>query len=348
MRPQVLAKMEELVMAGGTILGGQPMKSPSLQNYPQCDREIREIANRMWGGDYYGEKLGNAVGKGYVLAGMDLQAALDYISIPADVIFPEEAPFLWTHRTHPGMEIYFLSNQGDRVLELEPSFRVSGLQPQWWDAVSGKVRQINEYRDDGSRTTVPLSLQKHESCFIVFTSGSNKHTDSGYAVNSPQAQVLKVLESEWIVEFENKEFGPGEEVKFDSLYDWTESPDPSIKYYSGTATYTTEFNMEEIPRGEIFLNLGNVGVLAKVLLNGETLGVTWMAPYCVHVGEDLIEGINKLEIEVVNVWRNRMLGDMELSEGERFTTYTVADLRAGEQLIPSGLMGPVSLEAILD
>ncbi len=346
MRPRVLAKLEELVQAGATILGGKPMKSPSLQNYPQCDLEIREIADRMWGESHEGGKLEHAVGEGKVLDGMDLQAALELIRVPADVVHAEGVPFLWTHRSLPGMEIYFLTNQGDEELEIAPSFRVSGLRPQLWDAVSGETRQLNDYTDDGGRTTVPLVLQKHESCFIVFTSGSNERTATGYAENSPEPEVLTALDPEWTVEFENKQFGPGEALTYTSLSDWTESGDWRIKYYSGTATYTSEFTLDEIPEGDLFLNLGEVGVMAQVSLNGEDLGVTWMAPYRLPVKDHLLAGVNRLEIKVVNVWRNRMVGDVGLPEWERFTTFTVADLRRGEELSPSGLMGPVILELV--
>jgi len=63
--------------------------------------------------------------------------------------------------------------------------------------------------------------------------------------------------------------------------------------------------------------------------------------------KDLAEaGKNQLEVEVVNVWRNRMVGDMDLPEKERFTTYTVADLKKGDALTPSGLLGPVCIEVI--
>lgn len=346
MRPRVLAKLEELVQAGATILGGKPMKSPSLQNYPQCDLEIREIADRMWGESHEGGKLEHAVGEGKVLDGMDLQAALELIRVPADVVHAEGVPFLWTHRSLPGMEIYFLTNQGNEELEIAPSFRVSGLRPQLWDALSGETRQLNDYTDDGGRTTVPLVLQKHESCFIVFTSGSNERTATGYAENSPEPEVLTALDPEWTVEFENKQFGPGEAMTYTSLSDWTESGDWRIKYYSGTATYTSEFTLDEIPEGDLFLNLGEVGVMAQVSLNGEDLGVTWMAPYRLPVKDHLLAGVNRIEIRVVNVWRNRMVGDMGLPEWERFTTFTVADLRRGEELTPSGLMGPVILELV--
>jgi hypothetical protein len=135
-------------------------------------------------------------------------------------------------------------------------------------------------------------------------------------------------------------------VKFTSLSSWTESTDRNIKYYSGTATYITEFTLDDIPEGDLFLNLGEVGVMAQVSLNGEDLGVTWMAPYRLHAKDHLLEGINQLEIKVVNVWRNRMVGDLDLPEGERFTTYTVADLRQGEELTPSGLLGPVTIEVV--
>jgi hypothetical protein len=346
MRPNVLARIEKLVQAGGTLLGGRILKSPSLQNYPQCDQEIQEIANRMWGESYQGGWLEQSLGEGKVLDGMDLREALDFIRVPADVVHPQGIPFLWTHRILPGMEIYFLTNQGDEILEFEPSFRVSGLRPQSWDAVSGEIRHLNDYADDGSRTTVPLVMQKHESCFIVFTSGSNERTAAGYSENSPEPELLTALDHEWSVEFENKEFGPDEAVKFASLSSWTESTDWRVKYYSGTATYTSEFTLDEIPEGDLFLNLGEVGVMAQVSLNGQDLGVTWMAPYRLHAKDHLLAGMNRLEIKVVNVWRNRMVGDMGLPEGEHFTTYTVADLRQGEELTPSGLLGPVSIEVI--
>ncbi|MEN8201175.1 MAG: glycosyl hydrolase [Bacteroidota bacterium] len=346
MRPAVLARMEELVQAGGTILGGKPGKSPSLQNYPQCDSEIGEIAERMWGESYEGGKLEKKTGDGYVLDGMGLQEALDLIRVAADIQFDAEASLLWTHRTLPGMEIYFLTNQADGVLNVEPSFNVTGFQPQLWDAVTGEVRLFNDYTDNGSRTTVPLRMRKDESAFIVFTAHSTDETGSGYQENSPEPEQIATLDGEWSVEFENKEFGPIEPLQLTSLVDWSESAEEKMKYYSGTATYKTEFNLDELPEGDLFINLGEVGVMARVILNDEELGVSWMAPFRLRAMDYLVAGSNRIEVEVVNVWRNRMVGDMSLSEDERFTTYTVADLTEGEDLAPSGLMGPVTIEWI--
>jgi hypothetical protein len=74
--------------------------------------------------------------------------------------------------------------------------------------------------------------------------------------------------------------------------------------------------------------------------------LTWMAPYRLNVSDKLVAGTNSLKIDVVNVWRNRMVGDLELPASERFTTYLVSDVEKGEKLTPSGLMGPVSIEVI--
>ena len=104
--------------------------------------------------------------------------------------------------------------------------------------------------------------------------------------------------------------------------------------------------MDEIPPGELILDLGEVGVMAKVSLNGQDLGVAWMAPYRINITGHLTEGDNRLEIEVVNTWRNRLVGDENLSPDERFTIVTVSDVREGEALMPSGLMGPVSLGTV--
>ena len=334
MRPEVLAKLEELVAAGGTILGDKPEKSPSLQRYPACDREVKEIAGRMW----------SDANKDRVFSGIGVQEALDRIAVAPDVSYAEGTDVLWTHRSVPGMEIYFITNQSDGLLEFEPSFRVGGLEPQLWDAVSGRIRKLNDYSVEGERTKVSLKMEKDESCFLVFTSRSNENTGEGYGENNPVPEVLATVESPWEVDFLNKTFAPAGIQSYKELESWTKSDNDQVKYYSGTATYTTEFTLENLPGGDLFVNLGDVGVMAEVKLNGRNLGVTWMAPFRLSAGDALKTGKNTLEIDVVNVWRNRMVGDLDL--GENYTTFNVSDAVKGEELQASGLLGPVTVEVI--
>jgi hypothetical protein len=98
-------------------------------------------------------------------------------------------------------------------------------------------------------------------------------------------------------------------------------------------------------RGRLWLDLGDVKNLASVTLNGHPLGVVWHAPFRVDLTTALHPGDNKLEVQVVNAWVNRMIGD----EQPGATKYTFADVKpynAKSPLLPSGLLGPVRLIAV--
>ncbi len=345
MRPEVLAKIEELVKNGGKILGPPPEHSPSLEGYPACDEKVREMAARLWIPDRNQQAYTRPYGQGMVFDGMDLPQALQRLSLEKDVEMGKEIPVLWTHRTLPGKEVYFLTNQQNRKIRLAPSFRVSGLKPQLWDPVSGEIRRLNEFNDAGGRTTVPLQLNPLQSCFVVFSNQSGRHIAPGFENNFPEMKTLKTLHKEWQVEFHNKSIGPENPITMNSLKDWRFSSNPEVKYYSGGATYQTTFNIDEIPGDrEVYLNLGNVEVMAEVRLNGKETGGVWIAPYRLNISRYLKAGENTLEVDVVNLWRNRMVRDKSLPEAERYTWTYVDDVKAGEELQPSGLLGPVTLE----
>ena len=346
-RPETLEKLVELVKQGGTILGHGFTKSPSLQNYPTCDEMILKLSNELWGKEHKEGVLNRQVGKGHVLDGLGLQDALDFLGIKKDVEIDESIPVLWTHRTLPGMEIYFLSNQSKDKVSFTPSFRTSGLRPQLWDAVSGEMRLLPEFEDDGVRTAVPIQMPGHGSWFVVFSNQQNAKTKSGNKENFPALESFKSLDGKWTVDFNNKDIGPTGSVRLNNLTDWTTWADDKVKYYSGTARYSTSFNLEKIPAGEIFINLGNVGVMAEVRINGQEIGGTWMAPFRLNTKNALKAGENTLEVEVVNVWRNRLVKDKMLPVEQRYTWLMVDDIRPGEKLQPSGLLGPVTIEKII-
>jgi hypothetical protein len=168
---------------------------------------------------------------------------------------------------------------------------------------------------------------------------------SAYSANFPEPEVLSRPGGPFTVNFLNKEIGPSEKKIFNVLESWSDFTEENIKHYSGSALYTTTFTVDEIPNtGDIFLNIGAVGVMAEVKLNGQDVGGVWIAPYRLNVTSALKLGENALEIEVVNLWRNRMILDKALQEDERYTWTVVEDIRKGEELHRSGLLGPIQLE----
>lgn len=103
------------------------------------------------------------------------------------------------------------------------------------------------------------------------------------------------------------------------MQDWTESTDPSIRYFSGKAIYTNRITLDKLPQKALYLDLGKVMVMAKVKINGQYVGGVWTTPYRLPVGDFLRKGENLIEVEVVNNWRNRLIGDASLPEKERGT-----------------------------
>lgn len=345
MRPEVLRKIEELVKQGAAVLGPSPEHSPSLQGYPGSDQLVSEIADRMWVDDYKNDKLVHTYGNGYVMDGLEIQEALDILNIPPDVVLNAHVPVLWTHRTLPGMEIYFLTNQGEQQIQFKPSFRVNNMKPQLWDAVTGEIRSLNDFTVLDDHIEVPLTMESHQSWFVVFTDQSNQPAATGYTSNFPDPEVLTELKGPWSVNFLNQDIGPVSTLFWTELSDWTDSNNDKIKYYSGTAIYRTSFVLNDLPdEGNLFLNLGQVGVMAAVTLNGERIGNTWIAPFRIPVYSNLNVGENVLEVEVVNTWRNQLIRDASLPEAQWYTWTSVSDAAPNELLQSSGLLGPVTIE----
>jgi hypothetical protein len=147
----------------------------------------------------------------------------------------------------------------------------------------------------------------------------------------------------WEVHFDPKWGGP-DHVVFDSLEDWSKRPEPGIKYYSGTAIYKKSFEMpDKGPGCRYVLDLGDVKNLARIRLNGHDVGIVWCPPWRVDVTDAIKSQTNQLEIEVANLWPNRLIGDISLPPGQRLTWVAVNPFTQDSPLLPSGLLGPVRI-----
>jgi hypothetical protein len=146
----------------------------------------------------------------------------------------------------------------------------------------------------------------------------------------------------WQVAFDPEWGGPAS-TEFASLIDWTTHDDEGIRHYSGSATYRKKFTAPAV-EGPVFLDLGLVESLCELKLNGRALGVLWSSPFRIDVSKHLRPGAeNELEIKVVNLWCNRIIGDAKLPAEKRRTRTNITRLTANTPLEPSGLLGPVRL-----
>ncbi|MEN6498421.1 MAG: glycosyl hydrolase [Thermoguttaceae bacterium] len=384
--PQALRKVIELAKQGATVVLGKnrPTRAPGLTAYPNCDDDIRRMADDLWAST--GRRT---LGQGKILNGVTVDETLAGEKIAPDF----DGPWDYTHRRDGELDIYFVSGRNGTA---DCTFRTTGKEPELWDPITGLAHEAVCYRttDDG-RTIVPLRLAENGSVFVVFRKpAAGQHlvsvpassevlqiagrTEGGarlrlwqpgrYQLDLSQSKTLKLdvtgipeaktLDGAWEVRF-TKGWGAPESVVFDRLLPWDEHPVEGIKYFSGTGTYRKSFDLDAAQaKGLVRLQLGEVKYVADVRVNGKPLGVVWTDPWSVDLTGMVKAGKNDLEIDVSNLWVNRLIGDARIPEESKRLTKTnarrdpnfkgrLAHLHGylpTDRLVPSGLLGPVRLE----
>jgi hypothetical protein len=330
----MLRRIAALVESGATVAGNPPLVSPAMgEDIPEYD----ELVRRLWPGGAVA-----TVGDGRVIRGGDSARALQSIGISPDfapIDAPQDAEVLFVHRQLDDGEVYFLTNRNDRRERFEARFRVTGKQPEIWRADSGTFSPAS-YRMEGDHTVVPLSFEADESYFVVFRKPATAASDD---VAERQLVPVGGLDGRWSVAFEPGRGAPPN-AQLTRLAPLSENADPAIRYFSGIATYSRSF---AAPAGyrlgaPLMLDLGKVGDLAEVRLNGRRVGTLWHAPFRVDLGPAMKRGANRLEVRVANLWMNRLIGDAQ--PGTEKVAYTIMPTYSADApLRPSGLIGPVSL-----
>ena len=394
MRPEVLTKIAKFVDQGLAVFGPLPTRSPSLQNFPNSDAEIQRLATAL---------------KDKISDGPQLQAVL---KTPADVSGLPPQQVLFIHRRSDDADVYFLSNQSDAAMSIQPVFRISGMASEVWHPDSGVIERVASQPADAG-TKVPLHLDGHGSVFVVFRktsdrplpdapatvtglqivkatyaaidgSGSGDVTERlrqqvangalhsavtvdglggdparfhvkqlhlDYTLNGKAASATygenelialttgDRIAGPWKVQFADQAF------TFDSLTSWTNRPEDTLKYFSGTATYSIQFNAAEIGK-RVVLDLGAVDCIAEVTLNGHSFPAVWKYPYEVDVTTAIKAGSNELSVKVANTWHNRLVGLKRAPNTPGLApawTSTMPGYGPQESLLPAGLIGPVTV-----
>ena len=345
MTPEVEAKLEDLARAGATILWETPpTHSGSLQGYPAADSALRQRVATFWPGAGQEQRIG----EGRVAAGPFAADSFTRWGLAPDFLARDpdggRAPEVaWIHRRVDGADVYVVSNQAKRARTIFLSLRVAGRQPELWDAVTGERVPAALWSAEEGRTDLSVRLEAAGSVFVVLreAAGTGEHR----AYNWPQTQAVLALDADWEVAFDPAAGGPAAPVHFGALADWIARPEPGIRDYSGTARYSRHFSWNPaLAAGQrVWLDLGRVGDLARVSLNGKDCGVAWTPPYRLEVTKLLRPGDNAMEIAVTNTWANRLIGDSELPPAQR-RTWTIAPVKLASR-ISAGLLGPVALVA---
>ena len=334
----VLEKIKELVAAGATVIGPKPVRAETLENFAAADAAVKSMADEIWGGK---------VGAGRVITGKTAREVLQADGIQPDCEFLNAGtwPLDYIHRTTEDAEIYFVANRATNAAAINCAFRVTGKVPELWNAVTGEWKFAPAYEEIRGRVFMPLGFGPCGSWFVLFREPTAAHPAVAKS-NSPELKPLQEISGTWIVHFDSKWGGP-ETAQFDSLVSWPTRPEPGIKFYSGTAVYEKTIDLSaakpNLKSSKLILDLGSVREIAEVKVNSKSCGTVWCPPWQVDVTDAVKSGENKLQVEVVNFWPNRIIGDAALPPAERLTRTNIRKLTAKTPLEEAGLLGPVHL-----
>ena len=301
----------------------------------------------------------------------------------------ENKGLTFIHRQLQGnVDLYFVTNIQDRASEIPITFRVTGKTPRQWNPYNGEVSDIHTYRKNQHGTEIALKLPPYASTFVLFEPGEeNDHVEETNFERILQVSVGQIealaskngahfirlpgrdriaievealpaphsVNGEWKMTLAGQSF-PEVKKKMQHLASWT--TDPETESFSGTGRYELEFDLPaDKVGGELrwFLDMGKVGNIAEVELNGTLVGTRWMRGQTLDVTAALRSGHNRLVILVTNTLINRASHLKEPPPvpealvpyyGSGLTPYSAS--RRGpigfKPLPASGLIGPVVLQ----
>lgn len=322
----VLRKIAALADAGTIICGQQPEIPAGRMDDTE---EWYKLVARTWATERNNVSTGT------------IEQVLEMLNMRPDFTSDYSSQIRYVHRTLPDKEIYWVNKPDSASVTIDALFRVTGKRPQVWHPENGTVEDVSYIIEDGY-TRVSLPLLPDDAVFVVFEEDTQQTVAQ---VAEFHDTPIVHIRGPWSVKFQSERGAP-DVAQFDSLISYTDYPDTGIRYFSGTATYCNTITLEASHLqggGRLFIDLGKVKNLAEVIVNGRSLGILWKIPFRMDVTDVLTVGENKLEIRVTNLWVNRLIGDEQPGVQERITYTTFPFFRADSPLLPSGLLGPVSI-----
>jgi hypothetical protein len=370
---EAIRAVRKLIADGAAVLGVRPLRATGLQG----DDEVRAIAAEIWGDCGANGVRERHFGKGTLYCGQTARQVLASLQAAPDF---EGEGLDYIHRQAGDADIYFIRNTRPQAESVDVTLRSAGKAPELWHPESGRMELQAVYQStaDG-RTRMPLRLEAYGSVAVVLLRPSGEHVvkltpgadlqlredgsvdletriagsyratlSSGATLRADVAApaAVRTVDSPWSLAFPPG-WGAPATIRLDRLASWTANADPGIRFYSGTATYTTRFQLpERLDASQpLYLDLGEVREIAEVRVNGSDLGILWRKPFRVALGDAARPGWNELQVAVTNLWPNRLIGDQLLPLEKRLTRTNITKFTADSPLLPSGLLGPVTVES---
>lgn len=324
MTVKVLRRLKEIADAGIQICGQVPSRAASLNDN---EAEFTALVSDIWHSGRTNVSAATAEG---ALARAGLQR--DFYTGAGDISYLHR-------RLSDGTDIYWVSNHSGKAQKVRMLLRSGHGYATMMDPVAVTCKAVPVART-GDFASVEADFGVDDALFFVLTANGSA-AKAGKEIRTG----ILAIEGPWDVRFQ-KGRASVDKTTLKALVPLNEIMDKDIRYFSGKATYSTVFKMQKgalKPGVKAILSLGTVKNIAEVRINGKKAGVVWRAPFEVDVTPYIKGGKNTLEVDVTNLWTNRVIGDRRQDGGKKYTWTPREFYTPDSQLIPSGLIGPVNL-----
>ncbi|MFB7883274.1 glycosyl hydrolase [Microbacterium sp. NPDC056057] len=314
---QTLRRIVTLLDAGATVAGARPEQSPSLAD---ADDEFARLCDEIWV---------HPRSRGRVVATTSLGDALSTLGITPHLEVVG-ARLRTIARVVDGERVTFLANPTAEAVTARIIVPAEVAALSAWDPVALRTARLVDVGAGGDRRSFEIALAPFGSVFVV---------PDGHGPTAAMGTVdRRTIEEAWTLELPGR---PPVALP-DGPRLWTDLDDEA-RAFSGTAVYRTRFTLTRQPDDRrITLDLGRVGDIARVVLNGIECGIAWTAPFHVDVTAAVKAGDNALEVEIANPWRNRLIAEASVPTGEIFAPMTEV-FETDAAPLAAGLAGPVAL-----
>ncbi|MEW6128027.1 MAG: glycosyl hydrolase [Acidobacteriota bacterium] len=353
-----LEKLQALARGGGVLIATRqmPVKAPGM--HAAADKpKVTTLSQAIFSG-------ASPIGHFVTDETEQLKNRLASLVKPDVQLSPQTSDIGFIHRQTESAEIYFLANTGNVSRNVKATFRVQGMNAEWWNPFDGTIAPAKIESQSAQGTTLTLELEPYGSRVLVFTKRALPVAQIKPSQNIPTAMDIS---NEWQVTFGENQSA----VRFATLRSWTD--DESTRYFSGLASYEKTINVPDsfLQSGlNVQLDFGEgmaiasqparpqagpgmqtyydapVREAAVIYLNNQKAGTLWCPPYKLDVTKFIRRGENQIKIVVANTAINHMAGralpDYRLLNsryGERFQPQDMDRV----QPVPSGILQPIRL-----
>jgi len=342
---ETLRRIRELAADGAEVIFQQlPVDVPGLDKLEERRQQQLELVNDFSRKGTNTKGKVSIIGKGEALQSDRLVAALEAKRIYREAL--TDMGLKYIRRKSDAGIYYYLVNHTSKKIDGFVPLNEYGSKCLLLDPQTGTTGLAQQENGEG-QLKVRLQLNPGETVFVL-VSKATIHAEKWNYLGNSNGQIT--LDGPWKLGLMQPGIASPASTQLTRLVSWTELPDTNAHHYSGSALYSTSFELPKKMAGEYLLHLGKVCESARVRVNGKDAGILWSIPFSARIGKLLQEGTNTIEIEVANLMANRIRQlDQQKVVWRNYHEINFVNIdykpfdASGWKPMESGLLGPVTI-----